>query len=305
MARHLRLAAVGVRPPSAESKTLERGTMLDLVIHHIRREIEPALAWRPDLILLPERCDRPLDLEPSEEERWDAESSPRVRDLLRDMARRGSAVVVCGVGRSLVVVADRDGSTRDVDRGADAPPALVPSSIGTIALCLGDDLQDAVVMKRYQELRPDLLLLASRFPGGMLEQYWAFSCRAHLASAVLYRSDLRLPCRIVSPVGAVLAFSTTAQTHARAIVNLDSAVVHLDDHREKLLALQTDRGDHIRITDPGHLGAVCVSNEAPSGTIQEILANAGIATIDQYFSRYLSARDRSPRPVPRRDGHGA
>ncbi len=294
MARRVRLATVGVRPPNAENRILETGSVLDLVLHHIRREVEAALAWRPDLLLLPEACDRPLDLAPADVGAWESGSAPAVRAMLAEIARANSLVVAYGAGRDALVVLERDGSVCATHRGAGARgAALVSCSAGTLGCVLTDDLQDEAVMSRYRELGPDLLLLASRFPGGMLEQYWAFTCRCHAASAVLFRSDLRLPCTIVSPVGAVLASSTTAQSHAREVVNLDCAVVHLDGNREKLLRLQAERGDGISISDPGYLGGVCVANESSSGTIGEVLERAGVATIDQYFDHYLAVREQS------------
>lgn len=276
--------------------------MLDLVLHHIRREVEPALAWRPDLLLLPESCDRPLDLAAADVQRWESDSAPEVHAMLSEVARKHSLVVAYGAGRDALVVLEKDGSVGGTHRATAARDmALISCSMGTLGCVLTDDLHAEAVMSRYRELRPDLLLLASRFPGGMLEQYWAFACRSHLASAVLFRSDLRLPCRIVSPVGAILAASTTAQTHARAEVNFDCAVVHLDGNREKLFRLQAERGEGISISDPGNHGGVCVCNESASGTIGEVLAEARVETIDQYFERYLAAREQSLA----REGKGA
>lgn len=236
MAARVRVAAVGVRPPQRAG---------DQVAHHALREVESALAWRPDRILFPESCDRPLDA-PADE------PAPVLAEELRRIAAEHRCVVAYGRGRVLTVL-DRDA------RETTAP--FVESSLGKLACVVSDDLQNESLLARCRDERPDLILVASRFPGGMLEQYWAFSCRCHLASAVLFRSDLRLPCRIVSPVGAILAASTTAQTHARAAISMDCAVVHLDDHREKLLALQRSLGEGITISDPGHLGCVLVTNE--------------------------------------------
>jgi hypothetical protein len=301
MARRVKIAAVGVRPPTAESRILERGSMLDLVLHHIVRELEPAFAWRPDLVLLPEACDRPLDLPDSESRRWDRENGPAVQDALARIARERGCVIAYGRGTGSLIVIERDGTVagrHDLLPGG--PPPLVSCSLGKLACILSDEMQSERLRDVYSRLHPDIILLASRFPGGVLERAWAFDCRAHLASAVLWRSDLRLPCRIVSPVGAVVDASTTSRSHARAVINLDSAVIHLDNHREKLLALEGADPDGIAVQDPGYLWGVLVSNEAAGGTIRDKLARAGIETIDQYFTRYLSERDRSlARGAPR------
>jgi hypothetical protein len=290
----VKVAAVGVRPPQRESLITERGSMLELVIHHVQREIDQALPWKPDLILLPECCDRPLDLAPGDVARWDRESAPGVLEHLAGVARSKGCVVVYGAGEDELLVIERDGSLAGRYRRRATPDApFVTSSLGKLALALSADLQDHDLLGIAAAGHPDLVLAASRFPGGMLEQYWAFSCRAHLASAVLFRSDLRLPCRILSPVGSVLAQSTTAQTHARHAVNLNSAVVHLDGIRQKLLDLQGSMGDQVVITDPDHLGSAHIACTAPGVSVKDLLRRFSIETVDEYFGRYLAAREES------------
>lgn len=303
MARRVKIAAVGVRPPTRSSSLLERGSAFELVLHHIDRELRQALASEPDLVLLPESCDRPLDLSAAEDDDWEARFANGIQTAMARVARDHGCLLAYGRGRRSLVVIERDGAVAGIHRqpGAEAP-SFIACSVGMLACVLSDGLQNAKSLSRCREAKPELILFASRFPGGLLEQFWAFTQRAHLASAVLFRSDLRLPCRIVTPVGAVVAASTTAQTHARASINLDSAVVHLDENREKLLALQMRMPDGITVSDPGHLGAVLLSNEASGGTVGDLMAQAGIESIDQYFSRYLSVRERSLALDGRREG---
>jgi hypothetical protein len=290
----VKVAAVDVRPPERESLITERGSMLELVIHHIQREVDQALPWKPDLILLPESCDRPLDLERADVAGWESDNAPAVRGHLAGVARANGCVVAYGAGEEELLVIEKDGSLAGRYQRRREPRArFITCSLGKLALALSADLQDHGQLGVLAAGRPDLVLAASRFPGGMLEQYWAFACRAHLASAVLFRSDLRLPCRIVSPVGSVLAQSTTAQTHARYAINLNSAVVHLDNNRQKLLDLQRSLGEQIAISDPDHLGSVHVACTAPGVSVKDLLRRFSIETVDEYFDRYLAARERS------------
>jgi hypothetical protein len=290
VARLLKVAAAGVRPPLTGPSGPERDQdPAEVVMHHIMRELDTALAWKPDVLLLPQSCDAPLASA-------DARCAAKVYEALSRLARERGCLIGYASARGSLVVIDRDG--RETDAGA-PQPLVRECSVGKVALIRTDDLFDDGLLARLQTLHPEMILFSSELPGGTLEQYWAFACRAHLASAVLYRSDLRLPCRIVSPVGALVATSTNYQGHAQATVNLDSAVVHLDDNRENLLRLIQRRPDGISVHDPGNLGAVLVSNEAREGSMAEILKEEGVETIDQYFGRYLAVREQSL-ALPRR-----
>jgi hypothetical protein len=278
VARFLKLAAVGVRPPEQDRP----GDAASALLQRIMQELEPVLDWKPELVLLPGACDAPL--------RGRAEElvAAEVREKLLAIARETRCAIAYASALGTLVAIERDG--REIaGRGP-----VFESSVGRIALLATEDLLDETIQDRCRAAQPDLVLFSSQLPGGMLERYWAFACRAHFSSAVLFRSDLRLPCRIVSPVGAIVAESTNYQSHAEARINLDCAVVHLDDNRERLQGLVQRMPDSFSVHDPGNLGAVLVSNAA-EGSTRKLLQEQGVETIDQYFDRYRAAREKSLR----------
>lgn len=123
------------------------------------------------------------------------------------------------------------------------------------------------------------------YHGGLMQNYWAYSCRAHFAGAVC-----GLPCNVISPVGENLANSTNYTHYLTQSVNLDCKVVHLDFNGEKLRAAKQKYGPKFKISDPGYLGAILISSESEEFTIDDIIKEFEIEILDDYFTRSLNHR---------------
>src|SRR5690606_27636859 len=118
------------------------------------------------------------------------------------------------------------------------------------------DLNFEELRLKYQAAKPDLIVFPSMYHGGLMQEYWAYSCRAHFVSSV---APANLPSEIISPVGHTLAASTNYFDFTTATVNLDCRVVHLDGNWGKLRALKEKYGSQVTIFDPGRLGAVLLT----------------------------------------------
>jgi len=123
-----------------------------------------------------------------------------------------------------------------------------------------------------------------------MQKYWVFLCRAHFAFAIagLLSGISTWRERVVC--------STNYFNYATGRVNLDCAVVHLDDNWQRLDALRAKYAPGVKITDPGYLGAVLISSEMEEKTITELISEFELEHLDDYFSRSLRHRHQNLEP---------
>ena len=70
--------------------------------------------------------------------------------------------------------------------------------------------------------------------------------------------------------------STNYYDFVTAEINLDCAVAHLDENWGRFDALREKYGPEVTVHDPGFLGAVMVSSNAPERTGGDLVAEFGI-----------------------------
>lgn len=128
--------------------------------------------------------------------------------------------------------------------------------------------------------RPDLILFPSMYHGGLMQSYWAYSCRAFFVAPVA-----GWPSAIVTPVGQEIATTTNYFDFVTATINLDACVVHLDYNWKRLRDLKTKYGPSVTISDPGFLGSVLVSSEIDRVSVHELIREFEVETLDEYFAR--------------------
>jgi hypothetical protein len=204
-----------------------------------------------------------------------------------------------GTWRNSVTLIDRNGQTCGVyDKnhavveetleagilcGAEAP--LIECDFGSVAFAICFDLNFESLRQKYAALKPDLIVFPSMYHGGLMQAYWAYSCRSHFVGCV---SDPGCPSSILSPVGHEIATSTNHFHHATATVNLDCRLVHLDGNEEKLHALKAKHGTEVTIFDPGRLAVVLLTCESNDLTIDDMVKEFGIELLDEYLARSLA-----------------
>ena len=67
---------------------------------------------------------------------------------------------------------------------------------GRVAFAICFDLNFDGLRLKYVKAKPDLIVFSSVYHGGLMQAYWAYSCRAHFVGAVA-----GLPCEIRNPRG--------------------------------------------------------------------------------------------------------
>ena len=175
---------------------------------------------------------------------------------------------------------------------APAPGVPVTCTIrGRVACAICFDLNFDELRLKYVAQRPDLIVFSSMYHGGLMQAYWAYSCRAHFVGACS-----GLPSAILSPAGEILATTTNYFSCVTATVNLDCALIHLDYNWEKLRALQRKYRRDVTINDPGQLGCVLVSSEHDALSVMDMIREFEIETRDEYLKRSLAQQEIGREP---------
>jgi len=130
-----------------------------------------------------------------------------------------------------------------------------------------------------------LIVFPSMYHGGLMQAYWAYSCRSYFVAAVAGQSS-----EIRNPLGQVVSSNTNYFDYTVAEINLDCRLAHLDYNWERLRALKQKYGPQVSITDPGHLGAVMVTSEHPGISVDEMIEEFEIELLDDYMTRALTHR---------------
>ena len=307
MARIVTISTIGMRS-ERNRKPSSYNALLQERIHHLQREISQVLPDSPDLIVLPEFCDSPYryGYTAGEELEYYRVRDDAILDFLGGIARENSCYITYPafaetegirtnstrvIGRTGTPIGTYDknyltlGEMQDygLQCGCDAP--LIPCDFGRVGCITCFDLHFNDLRLKYAAQKPDLLLFSSMYHGGLMQSYWAYSCRAHLVGAIWDEAST-----IVSPVGKIIAASTNYFNFVTARVNLDCAVAHLDFNWEPLNSMKKKYGAGVTIDDPGHLAAVLITNEMEDCTMDDLVKEFGIELLDEYLERAVTLR---------------
>lgn len=300
MANYVRISTIGASAaagnPGTGSEAVAR------MIDHWRVLFAQVLPDRPDLILVPECCDRYPAQPMQQRQEYYRYRAHQVGDYFASVARDNACYVAypavrCmpdGTWRNSLELFDRSGqsmgfynknypvTTETTEGGvlAGRTAPLFECDFGRVGAAICFDLNFDGIRTKYVQSRPELILFASMYHGGLMQNYWAYSCRAHLATAIC-----GLQSGIVSPVGEMLAASTNYYNYVTAEVNLDCAVAHLDFNRDRFEAMRAQYGPQVRVHDPGFLGSVLLSSESPDRRIGELVEEFGIELLSDYMAR--------------------
>lgn len=303
MARRITVSTFASIPPPSSAK----GDLTDHYIQFWRTEIAKVLPDRPDLIVLPEIADRCAD-ETTDGAYLECcrNRGTRFRDALADIARKNRLFITCPSLRPLhggqfhnsLELLDRSGesagtydknfpTTGEIDSGIlpGRTAAVLETELGRVACVICFDLNFDELRDQYATQKPDLILFCSMYHGGLVQNNWAYTCRAHLISAVS-----RLPSQILSPVGNIIASSTNYFPRVTAQINLDCRLAHLDGHWDKLQSLKAKYGRQVTIFDPGLLAPVLITSESDQRTAADLMSEFHIEPLDDYFTRSRAAR---------------
>jgi predicted amidohydrolase len=303
---HVRIATLGPRPLSVDANA-EPQKVVGRMIAHWRQEFSQVLPDRPDLIVVPEACDRPGGFSLEKRLEYYRVRKDQVRDFFAQVAKENHCYIVYsaarempdGTWRNSSVLIGRDGQVVGIYNknhvvieetteggilcGREAP--VFDCDFGRVVFAICFDLNFDELRLKYVKAKPDLIVFSSMYHGGLMQAYWAYSCRAYFVGAVA-----GLPCEIRDPLGDLIASSTNYFDFVVADVNLDGRLAHLDYNWSRLRALKTKYGPKVTIKDPGFLGSVLITSEHETVTVDEMVEEFEIELLDDYMARALAHR---------------
>lgn len=311
MANRVKIAVLSPTPKYLNGRAVDNAAV-DEMISHWEAEAANVVPDKPDIIVIPECSDRYGDLKqmgPAKTADYYTIRGERVADFWRKTASENNCYIAYsayrqvpeGHFRNSTVIIDRGGKTAGVyDKnypttgeiesmvlpGKDAP--LIECDFGRVACAICFDLNFNELLSRYASMKPDLILFSSMYHGGLMQNYWAYSCRAHFAGAIAGGG-----CHgsIISPVGSLIARSTNYYNFIVDTINLDSGVFHIDFNGNKFLDIKKKYGRDVLISDPGFLGAVLISCESEEFDIKHVRDEFSLEPLDDYFARCAGARN--------------
>ena len=287
--------------PSNNLKAVER------VIAHWKQQMDLVLPDRPDLIVLPEACDRFFTDSIDERKAYYEFRGDTLRDFFCKVAKENNCYIAYsavrklsdGTYRNSTQLIDRTGAIAEIYNknhlvpgettkggilcGKDAP--VFKTDFGTVAMAICFDLNFHELLEKYAKQRPDLIIFSSSYHGGLMQNYWAYHCRSYFVGAVANKE-----CTVVNPLGEKVARSTDYYPRLTAEINLDFNVVHLDENWGKLEAAKAKYGRGVTIFDPGYVGALLLTSEMDNVTANDIIKEFQIETWDEYYARSMEHR---------------
>jgi predicted amidohydrolase len=306
MARKITISALGPRPITGEPSRPHQQA-IDEMIQHWRAQMDLVLPDRPDLIVVPEACDRYPNYTMEQRLDYYRARGNQVRDAFAAVARDHHCYIAYsaarqmpdGTWRNSTQILDRSGSLSGVYNknhlvieettkagilcGREA--RVIHADFGSLACAICFDLNFDELRDRYKAQRPDLVVFCSMYHGGLMQNYWAYDCRAHFVGAVAGAE-----CTVINPLGERLAHSTNYYPWLTTQVNLDCALAHIDYNNARFRALKQRYGRGVTISDPGYLGCVLLTNEMPGTTVLDLVTEFEIELLDDYWARALAHR---------------
>ena len=155
---------------------------------------------------------------------------------------------------------------------------VVDTAIGRLGGAICFDLNFAELREQYAQLRPDIITFASMYHGGLAQGWWAYSCRAFFVAALPFHGG-----GVLDPFGLPVALTNCYTTTARARINLDRVLVHLDYNVAKFPAIERQYGADVQIAIPPNIGAAMLSSCSTKRTALEIAQEFDLQLLDDYF----------------------
>ena len=306
MARYVTVSAIGARPPAVDPARTA-GEAVEVMTGHLIAQLAQVWPDQPDLIVLPEVCDLPANYDETSEltlKTYLAARGDRILQALAALARGHRCYITYPALRALPDSTWRN-SIQFIDRHGDVAtiydkyhptiweneagilsgeqPVVTECDFGRVGFGICFDLNFDELRLQYAQARPEVLVFSSMYHGGLMQAYWAYSCRMHFVGAITGTGGY-----VLSPLGERIAASTNYFNYTSARVNLDCRVAHLDYNWERLTALRERYGERVKVVDPGFLGSVLISSEAEDMSVDRMITEFGIELLDDYFTRALA-----------------
>ena len=272
--------------------------------HHIERVLDSA----PDIIVLPENCDRFSDYNSKKHLEY-VSNGGTIADTISEIARDNKVMITYPSirlhesdkkypYRNCIHMYDTDGNIahtydknhvmieeNDSGIGYGTKATIYETQSIKMAFAICFDLNFDSLLMRYKSQDPDLLIFSSYYHGGLKQDQWAYALRSYMASAITGNTG-----RIINPFGQVIASTTNYYDYVTTAVNLDYKIVHLDYNMEKIQQAKKKYKQSLTVHDPGNVATVMLTCEADNMQIDDIIKEFQIETYDEYLQRSIEFR---------------
>lgn len=299
---NVKVAVIGVTPPHY-TNVKEPQELVVQVIKFWNNQLNQVLIHHPDLIVLPEACDRPGGLSTDEQFSYFKQRKNQVLDFFASVAKENNCYIAFGskhesnggIFLNSSFILTREGiiggiyhknyptigeMKSGIKAGTEVP--VFECDFGTVACAICFDLNFDELRQKFVQAKPDIILFSSMYHGGLVQSYWAYSCQSFMVGALGFRE---LPSEIRNPLGQVVASTTNYFNYSVATINLDSKLVHLDNNWGKLVDLKKKYGDAVNVNDPGQIGAVLITSEHEQISATQMMTEFEIISLDEYFNQ--------------------
>ncbi len=305
---HVKIATIGAVTPTFV-KDVAPQAMVDSMISFWAEEFKAVLPDNPDLIMLPEACDRPQDLSWERRTLYFAALKNQLLDFFRSVAKENHCYIAYGsiryvddIIRNSCVIVGREGEIAgiydknfltigEMEHGivASDKADLIELDFGSVGCAICFDLNFEELLEKYKESKPDIILFSSNYHGGLAQSIWAYSARAYFVGSI---GIVKALSEIRNPLGEVVATTTGYYHYAVTTINLDYRLAHLDYNWERFDALKQKYGEKVTIYEPGEIGSVIVSSEHDEISAEEMIREFNIELLDDYFNRSRAFRKK-------------
>ena len=300
MANYVKVATFGFSPAKLTEKP-EGMSIIDYEIQYLDSKIKPVLVEKPDLIVLPEYCDCPMDLPQEDKVKYYKEERlDKAFNYLSSVARENNCYIAYstwvekdGYGRNALRMIDRQGNLLgeyyknymvkseptfyNCKTGKDA--VIFDCDFGRVGGLICFDLNFEELRLRYKALRPDLMLFSANFGGGLMQNFYAFDTKSYFVGACAYNHLTRM----IDPLGNEICRRSVYSDSLIATLDLDYVVVHLDYNEEKFASAKAKYGEKLIIDPVGDTGQVIITYKGSDTTARAIVKEFEIPDIFEYL----------------------
>lgn len=159
---------------------------------------------------------------------------------------------------------------------------VVDTPVGRLGGAICFDLNFEWLRQEYRARKPDILCFASMYHGGLMQQMWAYDCRAFFVSALPFHG-----CGILDPFGRPLKVTDCYTSVARARINLDRVMVHLDFNREKFPDIEKEHLGEIVVDIPSNIGPALIYSLSDRISAMDVVREFELKLLDDYMAASL------------------
>lgn len=313
MSNHTKISVLCYQEPTLSSENLDFISQEKFMMNFLQKQLDKVLFDLPDLIIFPE-CANRFALQAREknkefylyvENRFTeymmsvaknnnvnvAYSAIRIDNSIPEKPFKNSTIYIdrngkiCGIYDKNHLVIEEN-TLSDIAYGTSSD--LIHLDFGKVATAICFDLNFNELLYKYKAKKPDMIVFSSMYHGGLKQVQWAYECRSYFAGAI---KGVR--GAILNPYGVEIAHTTNYTSHTTAKINLDYQICHIDYNMEKIINAKKKYKDALKIYDPGYVGSLLLSSETSELSINDIIEEFEIETLDNYFERALNHRNQN------------